>query len=244
VLRFQLAYRDLASLTADQNLVLADNRFDQLQGSVVPDGARGWRYQLEAAAFYDEGKAPDERGLLAGVSDDRDAAMSSDLAYREDADAFAKLEDVLRSNGQWFTPHPWWLTFLRGSNGERVAAAILRELTPEDIGPFGRVAYYPLRTSALRAPLVRMPDEGIAFVFNIIRFPPSADAVEVERMIASNRALYDRVRELGGVLYPVGALPMCAADWKDHFGSAWPRFFEAKERYDPCHTLSPGYNVF
>ena len=66
----------------------------------------------------------------------------------------------------------------------------------------------------------------------------------IERMTASNRALYDRVRDAGGVLYPVSAFPMRAADWRDHFGAAWPRLYEAKERYDPCHTLTPGYEVF
>ncbi len=61
VLRVQLFYPDLASLTADQRLVLEEGRFDQLQGAVLPDKG-GWRYQLEGAVNYDGDAAPDSQG--------------------------------------------------------------------------------------------------------------------------------------------------------------------------------------
>lgn len=243
VLRVQLFYPDLASLTADQRLVLGEGRFDQLQGAILPDKG-GWRYQLEGAVNYDGDAAPDLKALLAGLSDRRDEAVISDLAYLEDASAFARLEALLRANGQWFTPHPWWLSFLRGSNAERVAAGILDELSPEDVGPFGRVAWYPLATQALRTPLVRMPDEDVAFVFNLIRIPSTGDPAGIEATIARNRVLYERVRGEGGVLYPVSAFPMTDEDWQAYFGPAWPRLCEAKARYDPHNTLTPGYEVF
>jgi cytokinin dehydrogenase len=120
----------------------------------------------------------------------------------------------------------------------------LQELTHEDVGPFGRVTYYPVLTSAQRTPLVRMPAESIAFVFNIIRIPASNNAAGIARMIANNRTLYERVRDRGGVLYPVSAFPMLGADWKDHFGAAWPLLDQAKAHYDPGHTLTPGYELF
>lgn len=244
VLRFQLLYPDLHSLTADQRLVLTEERFDQLQGAIVPGNAGGWRYQLEGAVSYDGGASPDAQSVLAGLSDDRGAAVISDLGYLEDCNAFARLENLLRSNGQWSYPHPWWLTFLRGANAEQLAAELQQGLTHDDVGPFGRITYYPMRTDALRTPLVRKPDEGVAFPFNIIRIPASNDRAKVGQMIANNRALYDRVRNGGGVLYPVSAFPMHGADWKDHFGSTWPLLQAAKERYDPRHTLTPGYEVF
>ncbi|WP_105426006.1 FAD-binding protein [Neorhizobium tomejilense] len=243
VRRFQLFYPDFKSLAADQRLVLEDGRFDQLQGAVLPDGTGGWRYQLDGAVYYDSDAAPDPN-VLAGLSDQRGAAVISDLTYLDDAVAFAKLETLLRSNGQWSNPHPWWLTFLRGSNAERLAAGILQDLTNEDVGPFGRITYYPLLTGALRTPSVRMPDEDVAFPFNIIRFPPSNNMAKIDAMVARNRALYESVRSEGGVLYPVSAFPMTSGDWQDHFGPAWPRLRQAKKRYDPRHTLTPGYQVF
>lgn len=244
VRRFQLFYPDLAALTKDQRLVLAEERFDQLQGAIVPAGAGGWRYQLEGAAYYDGGTPPDDKALLDGLSDVRAAIVVSDLTYREDARVFARLENMLRSNGQWFNPHPWLLTFLRGPNAEAVAREIMEGLTSTDVGPLGRIIFYPMRTDALRTPLVRMPDEDIVFPFNIIRIPEVGDMTAAQEMVARNRPLYDAVRKLGGVLYPVSAFSMTSEDWKKHFASSWPQFHAAKERYDPRRTLTPGYEIF
>jgi len=243
VRRYHLFYPDLRTLTADQRIVLADGRFDYLQGAVLPDGAGAWRYQLEGVVFYDGYAAPNDRTMLSGLSDDRGAAAISDLTYREDVNAFAQLEKLLRSNGQWFNPHPWLLTFLRGSNAEQVASDILDGLTNEDVGPFGRITYYPMLTKALRTPLLRLPNESVVFPFNLVRIPESNDVAKVAQMVAKNRALYDRICAAGGVQYPVGAFPMSSDDWKDHFGSTWLLLHEAKQRYDPLGTLTPGYNV-
>jgi cytokinin dehydrogenase len=242
VRRFQLSYPDLPSLTADQRGVLADNRFDQLQGAVIPE-AGGWRYQLEGAVFYENDVVPDDEMVLASLSDNRKAAVVTDLSYHDDALAFAKLEAMLKAKGHWFSPQPWLLTFLRDDNAEEIAGEILSELSGKDVGPFGRLTLYPMLTSAVRTPLVRLPDEPIAFPFNIIRIGASADAEAAERMVAQNRALYQRIRKSGGTLYPVSAFPMSPEDWQDHFGSTWPLLRDAKRRYDPDKLLTPGYNV-
>ena len=244
VRRFQLFYRDLPSLAADQRRVLTEGRFDQLQGAVLPDGSGGWRYQLDGAVYHATGSAPDDKAVLSGLSDERSAAVITDLTYREDALAFGKFETLLRSKGQWSNPQPWFLTFLRGSNAERLAAGILAGLKGDAVGPFGRITFYPLFTKAFRTPLVRLPAEDIVFVFNLIRIPASNDAATAERMLAENRMLYDRIREAGGIQYPVGAFAMSSDDWTAHFGSGWPQLREAKQRYDPGHLLAPGYNLF
>ena len=182
--------------------------------------------------------------MLWTLSDDRKVAVIADQTYHDDALAFAKFETLLRSKGQWSNPQPWLLTYLRGSNAEQVAGEILARLTSDDIGPFGRITYYPMFTSAFRTPLVRLPDEGVVFPFNVIRIPTSGEAARVELMVAQNRLLYDLIRKAGGVQYPVGAFPMSGNDWKDHFGSSLPLFREAKQHYDPANSLTPGYNIF
>jgi cytokinin dehydrogenase len=242
--RFHLFYPDLPSLTADQRIALAERRFDHLQGAVLPDGAGAWRYQLEGVVFHDGEAAPDDKALLAGLSDQRSAAAIADLTYRDYVDAFEPFEKLLRSNGQWFHPHPWLLTFLAGSNAEQVAGEILDGLTAEDVGPFGRITLYPMFTAAVRTPLVRLPDESVVFPFNFIRMPASNDAASAERMVAGNHALYRRIRRGGGFLYPVSAFPMSSDDWRDHFGPRWPLLRDARRRYDPSGTLAPGYDVF
>jgi len=88
-----------------------------------------------------------------------------------------------------------------------------------------------------------LPAEDIVFVFNLIRISPSNDAAAA-RMVAENRMLYDRIRDAGGVLYPVSACAMSPLDWEIHFGLGWPQLREAKRRYDSGHLLAPGYNLF
>jgi cytokinin dehydrogenase len=243
VRRWQLYYPNLAALAADQQRALGDRRFDQLQGAVLPDGGGGWRYMLDGAIFYDRG-APDTDTSLKGLSDIRSAAQTIDVSYRDDAHAFAKFEALLRSKGHWTNPQPWLFTFLPASRAEQFARETIGNLTGDDIGPFGRVTFYPLRRDAIRAPLIRMPDETTVFAFNIVRIPASNDAKQVEQMLTRNRAIYTRVRDAGGVLYPVSAFPMWPDDWQRHFGASWTRLREAKQRYDPHDLLTPGYNVF
>lgn len=244
VRRFQLFYPSLSALTADQRRSLTEQRFDQLQGAILPDPSGGWRYQLEGAVFYNQNRIPENDALLTGLSDIRNAAVIADLTYRDDALAFAKFEDLLRSRGQWSTPKPWLLTFLRGSNADQIAAEILAGLTTADVGPFGRITCYPMLTNAYRTPLLRLPDEDVVFPFNVIRMPTSNDTAVMQQMVAQNRALYDRIRSAGGIQYPVGAFPMSQNDWKVHFGSSWPRLAEAKRHHDPDNLLTPGYGIF
>jgi FAD/FMN-containing dehydrogenase len=243
VRRFQLFYPDLATLMADQRRALGERRFDQLQGAVLPDPAGGWRYQLEGAVFHDGTLARDDGGVLEGLSDARSAAVIVDSTYRDDMNSFSKFQQLLTSNGQWFHPQPWLLTFLRGSNAQSVARALLDELTSADVGPLGRITCYPMSHTAVCTPQVRLPDEPVVFPFNLIRIPASNDRSTAERMVAQNRALYERIRDAGGTLYPVSAMPMWSDDWRHHFGSAWRPFRDAMQRYDPAGILTPGYDL-
>ena len=143
VRRFQLSYPDLRSLTADQRIALADGRFDHsCKAHLFLINPGGWQYQLEGVVFYDGHAAPDDKAVLAGLSDERGKAAITDLTYREEANAFARFENLLRSNGQWFNPHPWLLTYLRGSNAEQVVGDILNGLTTRGCRSFG--AHYLL----------------------------------------------------------------------------------------------------
>ena len=99
-------------------------------------------------------------------------------------------------------------------------------------------------TNACRTPLLRLPDEEVVFLFNVIRIPTSNDAPAMQGMVEQNRALYHRIRSAGGIQYPVGAFPMSRSDWKDHFGSSWTRLADAKRRHDPGNLLTPGYGIF
>jgi cytokinin dehydrogenase len=243
VRRYQLFYPDQATLTADQSKVLDERRFQHIQGKFIPDGPGGWKFQLEGGVFY-TGSAPDDSTVLAGLSDARAAAVIADLSYPEYLSAFDALEDILRGNGQWFNPHPWWLTFLPDSAAESLAAEILDQVTNDGVGPFGQVTYYPMTTGAFRTPLLRIPGGSVIFPFNIVRLPAATDQAAIDQMVAQNRTFYDRIRRAGGLLYPVTAMAMSKNDWKTHFGPSYSLLASAKTEYDPQHIFTPGYEVF
>ena len=243
VRRYVLTYPDLRTLLTDERLLAADNRFDAVQGAVLPTPT-GWKYRLDAVAQFSGNNPPDDDVLLAGLSDDRPAAQVSTLPYFDDLNRLAALEQLLRSNGQWFYPHPWLTTFVGDAEIESVVSGELAMLTPADLGPFGQVMLSAFRRQAVTSPLLRLPADNLVYAFNLVRIPTTDDAAEVDRLVTANRAIYERVRAAGGTLYPVSAFPMSRDDWRRHFGAAWGRLRDAKQHFDPGHVLTPGYEVF
>jgi FAD/FMN-containing dehydrogenase len=93
-------------------------------------------------------------------------------------------------------------------------------------------------------PLLRLPVDPLYYAFNLIRLPATDDVAETDRLLAANRAVYDRVAAAGGTLYPASAaLPLSGDDWRRHFGPALARLGAAKRRYDPANVLRNGYEI-
>ncbi|MCK9904906.1 FAD-binding protein [Frankia sp. Cpl3] len=239
---YVLSYADLEGLAADQQLLLRRGGVDHLRGSIVLDDD-AWQHQLEIAVLLGADDHPDDDVVLAGLADDRSHAQIDDLSYAEYLEAFDRFTELLCSTGEWADPHPWWMTFLPGSVAVKVAHEVIADLVSEDLGGHGFVVFYPLDKGQITTPLVRMPNEEIVFVFNLVRFA-STGPEHVERLLEQNWTLYRRVLTAGGVLYPVSAFPLTPEEWEKHFGSAWPMVREAKGRFDPSRCFTPGYEVF
>jgi FAD/FMN-containing dehydrogenase len=242
--RYMLTYPDLRTLLTDERLLADGNRFDAVQGSILPTPAGGWAFRLDAVRYFSGDDTPDDNALLVGLSDDRSAAKLGTLPYLDYLNRLAALEQLLRSNGQWFHPHPWLMTFVGDSNVESVVSGELERLRPADLGTFGQVVLSAFRRPAVASPLVRLPADDLVYAFNLVRLPTTDAVAEADRLVKANRPVYDRVRAAGGTLYPVSAFAMSHDDWRRHFGPAWVRFRDAKQGFDPGHVLTPGYEVF
>ncbi|MFI6735826.1 hypothetical protein ACIBI9_23130 [Nonomuraea sp. NPDC050451] len=88
-----------------------------------------------------------------------------------------------------------------------------------------------------------MPEGEFAFLCSLVCFPAD-DPLLVDRLVETNHAVYDRIRAVGGHLYPVSAVALTQAGWKDHYGPLWPAVEDAKARFDPRHLLTPGQGMF
>lgn len=209
---------------------------------MVPDASGGWRYMLEVASFYTPPAQPDDTSLLAGLSYSWGTEQISDKSYFDFANRLAPVVASLKSLGVWSYPHPWFDVFVPGTAVEPYVAEIVSTLTLADTGS-DPILLYPVKTERFTLPLFRVPDENVVFLFSIWRTAPP-DAVVIARMLADNRALFERNRNLGGNRYAIDAIPFSQQDWKQHFNPVWGRLVSAKRRYDPDNVLTPGQGIF
>jgi cytokinin dehydrogenase len=144
VRRFLLLYSDLATMLADQRLLIREPRFEVVQGAVLAAPGGGWWFRLEVVKEC-SGSPPDDAELLAGLADDRAAAEAGTLPYLDYLGRLDALEQALQANGQWRLPHPWLTTFVGDAVVEPVVAGELAGLDPADLDRSGRSASPPSR---------------------------------------------------------------------------------------------------
>lgn len=239
---FHLFYDNLAAFLGDQRLLIAGDRFNFVEGQVVPSSSGGWECVLQAVRFYTPPALPDNSRLLAGLSCIPGREQIEDKSYFDRANRLAEDVAALKSLGMWSCPHPWINLFVPDTAVERYVGDILSTLTPADTGG-GPVLLYPVKTERFKMPLFRAPGEPVVFLFAILR-NALPDSIGADRMIASNRSLFERNRNLGGTRYPVGSIPFSQLDWQQHFGPVWDMLVSAKRRYDPDSVLGAGAGIF
>jgi FAD/FMN-containing dehydrogenase len=242
VRQLRLYYPSLAAMLDEERRLAGDSRFDAVQGAIIPAARGGWTYRIDATAYVVDA-APDDDALLAGLGDDAVERRAATMPYAVHVDRLSALESALRASGQWSGPHPWLMTFLGDSTVERTVDGELDRLDPPaDLGLLGQVVLSPIRRAAVTTPLMRLPPDPLCYAFNFVRLPTNNEDA-ARRLVAANRAIYQRVRAAGGTLYPVSAVPMSDEDWSGHFGGAYDRLVAAKRAYDPLGILTPGYEV-
>jgi cytokinin dehydrogenase len=237
---YLLAYSDLATFTADQRQLIASRRFDYVEGQVISDQAGGWTYLLDAAVYYSPPNEPDDAAVLRGLQYDGEPAID-DVSYFDFQNRLADVVADLIDAGVWFFPHPWINLFLPASVVDGFVSAALTELAPQNVQ--WPILLYPFWSRRSTRPMLQLPDEPVVFLLALLRTAPPDPAV-VEAMLAANRALHERARDVGGTQYPIGAIPFRRADWVEHFGDQWRKLVAAKRRYDPNRILTPGQGIF
>ncbi|HEU4328576.1 MAG TPA: FAD-binding protein [Roseiflexaceae bacterium] len=267
---YLLYYDNLETFTEDQVKLMNSKTFDYLEGQVVSAPNGGWRFMLEAAYFYTpqgqlnnsvppkrpgqanpnkypngpSGKKdqPDDDKLLKHMRDNRAEAVIADQSYFDFLNRLASTIAFLKQIGVWTFPHPWIDEFVPGRAVVQHVSEVLADLTLADTGK-GPILLYPIKTNQIDLQFFSLPKEPVAFLFSILRTAPPDPAV-VQQMIADNRSIYERNRDLGGTRYAIGAVPFTQQDWQHHFGAAWPAMVAAKQRYDPSNVLTPGHGIF
>jgi cytokinin dehydrogenase len=239
---YHAMYQDLRLFLSDQKKLIAEGRFDYVEGFVVSTDS-GRAYQLEVVKYFAPGAEPDDARLLAGLSFEPGTLQVTDSSYFDFANRLAPVVELLQSIGVWEFPHPWLDSFVP----ERATASFVEQVlaqTPESEMGQGPILLYPFHLERLTAPFARVPTGRDAFLFSLLRtaIPPTPE--HAAALVAKNHAILDQLTCVGGKRYPVGSVQMSAADWREHFQPFWERFKHAKRAFDPDNVLTPGQGIF
>jgi cytokinin dehydrogenase len=240
---YSAAYADLESLTADQLTLIADERFDYVEGSASPGASGGWTFALSVAKYFHPASPPDDAALLAGLSFVPGSESSADSDYFDFANSLASFVTFLQEVGAWTTAHPWLNLFLPAHATVSFVASALEQITPDTLG-YGVVLLYPINRDRLTAPFVSVPDAPQSFIFSVLGFPISPTPAQVAAIIAQNRSLFEACLAAGGKRYPIDSVPMTHLDWELQLAPLFGAFALAKAAFDPNHVLTPGQGIF
>jgi FAD/FMN-containing dehydrogenase len=239
---FLLFYPDLPTMLGDERTLIADGRFDHVLGYVVPSPVGGWVNFIEAARYFSPPALPDNSTLLAGLHFVPGSPQINDIPFFAFADRVAPLIDFLKANGRINLPHPWFDVFVPDSVLNQYAGEVFANLTPADLGPDFPILFFALKSAPFQQRLLRAPDENVFWLFDILSTAPNADVAA--HMVARNRQLFERARDLGSKRYVISAIPFSPHDWQQHFHPVWGRLVSAKRRFDPDNVLTPGPGIF
>lgn len=232
VLFIKMDYDEFQSASADLALLAKDGRFHHLDGRGAGRPTGGVGYYVEGGAFYDGANAPDEAKLTAGLKFAKKTATI--MTYEQ----YFRREEVC---GTCTTPlqKPFVYLCIPASRYVEYTSGILSSPT-ESAYLVPRMSAW--RRNTMKRPFVRLPDEEMVYRFQLSRTLPAG--TDTQSMIALNRALYERARDMGGYRLTSSAVPMSQDDWKRHYGPAWQTVQAAKTKFDPKNVLTPGHGMF
>ena len=233
-------YPDVATMLADLRFLIKAQRFDHLRGMSVPTPG-GFAFFIEGTSFYTSAAAELPANPAQGLNFIPGSQQMEDLTYFEYTDLVVKLIDSLNAAGLGGFPHPWLDLFVPDSKIDEFASQTIAALDPSLFLPGSLILFYPFVRSRLTRPMLRIPDEEVFFLFDILRTIPHE---AVDSVVAENRSLYETNRQLGGKFYTISAVPMGHHDWVKHFQPCWGLLVGEKSKHDPDNVLGAGTGVF
>jgi FAD/FMN-containing dehydrogenase len=241
VRHYRIPYPTIAALLADLDRLVDQAEFGQLSavGLVGADGR--WSFHIDAVVGFEIGHEPDDAAWLSSVSVNPAEVAVTDASYLEYSCRLDPVIEDWRASGLWQAPHPWVDVFVPGAALSKFAQAVVASLEPEDLGTEGgMILIYPIANT--RTPLLPVDTRGgPAYLFDVLRCNPGADAARVEALLRHNREIFEEAVALGGSLYTISAVNMSPEDWRRQFGGQWDVLLATKRRHDPDGVMGSGY---
>jgi FAD/FMN-containing dehydrogenase len=222
----------------DQMDLIADQgTFHHLYGNITRRSIGGWLFQIVASSYGQSSGAvapPDLRNVM--------SVKTTQASFLDFSGRIQAYLEQMHANGSWIMAHPWLDLFVPRSAAASIIGRELSQLEGERFGS-ADVLVYPLRRHVCSAPTLRLPTEEKFFLFDVLRNVPPAEHAS-RNFLGVNRTAYEQCVHQGGTLYPIGSMPMQAADWRRHFGDQFESLAAVKRRFDPDGILGRGVAAF
>lgn len=237
---FFLLYDDLAALFADLEVLIGEERFDYLEAwcSPLPLGLRQegrtrrpfaqWFFPLHCTLEIDadagHGAEAKHEGLHFYKYLHTEQGETQAFFSRLDA-----LFDFWKAGGFWDYAHPWMESILAWKTAPAFIQQMLDRFPPQLLAG-GHILLWPARGNVSAAPLFCRPPGDLVMGFGLL---PSIPKPMLSRVLPILKEASSATAAAGGKRYTSGWLAYTQADWKAHFGAAWPMVEAVKRRYDP-----------
>lgn len=230
----RLTYDALIPFLDDQVRLMQRGGVDELRGSISSASAAR-RYVIEAVQYLSGTRR--EVAPVSGIGAEPQLEISEHGFY-EYAERLWQLEHHMRVTGLWQAHHPWCDVFLPGRSAREVIAQAVRELDRRNLTS-NHVMVYPLRREPCRTPLLPIPADPYAFLFDVL--PDESSAAALPKWTSFSRELWQHAQALGGRMYPIG-YPVGTEDedFPAHYGEQWDRVAAARRAHDPDRIFARG----
>jgi DMATS type aromatic prenyltransferase len=230
----RLGYRALEPFLADQLELAESGLFDELRGSVLSVATSpSPRFVIEATQYLTPSAPLEAHLLLQGRYASADVSESDFYTY---AGRLQALERHMRVGGSWRAHHPWFDLFVPGSCATELIGDALSELASRRLES-SHVMMYPLRSQPCHTPLLPIPADPHAFLFDVLPDERRTEALPVWRAYA--RDVYARAFARGARMYPIGyPVGTPDLDWAAHHGASHAAVLAAQAAHDPDRIFS------
>jgi cytokinin dehydrogenase len=244
---FQPTYTDNGVFFDDLKTLVRREELRDLFTLWQPNPSGGFIYGLNAVAYFDPSNPPDNAHLLRGLSIDPSTTPFVDVPYIPYVTNVDNGIAQLIAAGLWTDViHPWFDAFLPADAVERYVGDVIPTLTPADVGAGGFLLLFPHKKLGPETAFLQLPEGETVYLFDILtaNAAPGPDPAFTATMLARNRRLFDKARNVGGTRYPIGSINFDHEDWVRQYGGRFEEFRRLKDKFDPDRILTPGPGIF
>ena len=242
VVRQDLFYDDLAAFLRDAAALVRSDIFDHVNSRATkhvggPNAGR-WVYSLNIGKFYHRGTEPEwtilpeaqARQMGLGYSFRSEPQLATFASYLQ-REAGKNSADLISRRVNPRREPSITMIFPASATQEFMESLAAN---PADIGALADFQFNAYNVRAHRRPLYMFPNEDVAFGFWLYpRNVPLDDAAGLERALATNERMLEKMRAVGGKAYPPYAPYTTLAEWEQHYGPAtWQRLRAAKREQE------------